>query len=131
MSAKLPGIPTVEADRARRRARVTATASAALGFASVATLGLEGFLMFGPPGVELGGWFLPLGLAAAGASVAAVLLYLTAWGFAWSQQERLGGLLGGPLAWAAGIFGLLLPGLLFLVLGGLFLMHWLAGAGGP
>ena len=119
-----------DAAEARGRARITASISALLGFLAVGTLGMEAFLMFGPPGVALGDLFLPLSLAAAGASVAALLLYLTAWVTCWGQGRRMSDVLGKPLGWAAGIFGLLLPGLLFVVLGGLLLMHWLAGAGG-
>ena len=112
------------------RTRFTAVAAAIMGFLSVATLGIVAFLTFGSSGDALGGWFLPLTLSAMGEAVAAVLLYVTAWFFAWGADRKLSRMLGRPLAWAAGVFGILLPGLLILTIGGLLLVNFLDGAGG-
>lgn len=101
-----------------------------MGFLSVATLGGVAFLAFGPPGVELGGWFLPLTLSALGEAIAAVLLYMTAWFFAWGADRKVSKMFDRPLAWAVGVFGVLLPSLLIITIGGLLLISFLDGAGG-
>ena len=130
MGLKRTDLPGKNGGDAGGRTRITAVAAAIMGFLSVATVGVVAFLAFGPPGVELGGWFLPLTLSAMGEAVAAVLLYMTAWFFAWGADRKLSRMLGRPLAWAVGVFGVLLPSLLILTIGGLLLVSFLAGAGG-